>query len=306
MLRIKLDAALGPAKWKVGEGRLPRHPSGECSHFVDIHRLVESEAAFERSENVIVLNTVGSKHLHPTVVHDGWKIHLNLIHGLFDDTGFGGRNVQITGAILDDRMGRVDAAMEAFRDLLQFSLDAGDANFIYSIAVYMTEVVLHTGTNLEEAESALDAILSMELHYAGTVLPLCRQSQIHTMQGRLEEANKRLNEAHTVAKELDWAIDKVWLAEAEASLAVAEGHWEKALGAFEEVGTLHTQHGMRWDRAYHRALWADALGQSNIDGWLPKAKNLLAQSEAEFREIDAEFYADWANGKWAALETIDR
>ena len=223
-----------------------------------------------------------------------------------DDTGFGGRNIQSTGAILDDRMGRLDSAMEAFRDLLQFSLDAGDANFIYSSAVYMAEVVLHAGTNLEEAESALDAILSMELHYAGTVLPLCRQSQIHAMQGRLEEANKRLNEAHSVAKELDWAIDKVWLAVAEASLAVAEGRWEKALGAFEEADTLHTQHGMRWDRAYHRALWADALSQSNIDGWLSQAKNLLAQSEAEFREIDAEFYADWANGKLAAVETINR
>ncbi len=219
-----------------------------------------------------------------------------------DDPGFGGRSIQSTDAILALRLGRLQEAMEGFRDLMKFALEASDANFLFAAAVHMAEISLHTGEDLAEAERALDEVLAIELHYGGSVWPLSRQAMVHIRQGRLDNAGQRLLEARSSSKNTKWALDQVWLTLAEAHLAAAEGRWDEAFSAFEIAVKLQTQYGMRWDQAYTQMQWAEALHKSERDDWQQPVKKLLIDSEAEFREIGAEFYADLAQARMVEFE----
>ena len=59
---------------------------------------------------------------------------------------------------------------------------------------------------------------------------------------------------------------------------------------------------------FFRRKWVEEMGSWSAIPIRSMSERLAASKEVlkiqpEFREIDAEFYADWANGKLAAVET---
>src|SRR5690606_38798404 len=69
------DAPLGPAERNVNQSAFPRHPHGECAHFIQCDCGAVANTAFRWPQYRVVMHTVAGKHLEFAVVAAHRKVH---------------------------------------------------------------------------------------------------------------------------------------------------------------------------------------------------------------------------------------
>jgi tetratricopeptide (TPR) repeat protein len=97
------------------------------------------------------------------------------------------------------------------------------------------------------------------------------------------------------------AEDRVMALWASASLALAEGDRPGAWQSYEAAVTQAAALKLRWYAAYVMLQWANALAGQVETSDRERARDLLAQAEALFTEMNVPYYGRLAREKLAAL-----
>ena len=84
-VRVELDAALAAAERHAHERALPGHHRRERLDVVERDRRVETHTALERSEQVVVLDSIALEELHLAVVHADREVDDELVLRLAQD-----------------------------------------------------------------------------------------------------------------------------------------------------------------------------------------------------------------------------
>jgi hypothetical protein len=164
---------------------------------------------------------------------------------------------------------------------------------------YLGSVLLEVGRLDEAGEILTQAMAAAEqmrrtpsAHFLMTIL-LARQ-------GALAEARALLVRVEQ-ASLATIAPDRVTALWASASLALAEGDRPAAWQDYEAAVNQAAALKLRWYQAYMMLQWADALaGQAEAND-RERARDLLAQAEALFTEMNVPYYGRLAREKLAAL-----
>ena len=94
-------------------------------------------------------------------------------------------------------------------------------------------------------------------------------------------------------------IDKMWLALAEAYIAVAQDGFDQASHAYQRAIGITEQCGMRWYRAYYSMDLASVLTALDQN---QEAAALLKEAAQEFDAMDVAYYQEIASSRMAGLE----
>ena len=94
-------------------------------------------------------------------------------------------------------------------------------------------------------------------------------------------------------------IDKMWLALAEAYIAVAQDGFDQASHAYQRAIGIAEQCGMRWYRAYYSMDLASVLTALDQN---QEAAALLKEAAQEFDAMDVAFYREVASSRMAGLD----
>jgi tetratricopeptide (TPR) repeat protein len=209
------------------------------------------------------------------------------------DLGTSELNYKSADAYLSRYRGELEEAIQKLRTLRHEAEVAGDLQALSYIDLNLGEIYLEVGEE-DEAESIL--LEAMELYdrllFIGGVATRSMLSVKESQMGNFVEAHRWLDEAREREAEVrSNFLDTLWRLFAEAHLAAAEGNWPEAWVAFESFMEIVEKSGMRWYRAQALREWAEAHLARAEPGDEERARDLFLESQGEFDDIGAPFYA---------------
>ena len=170
----------------------------------------------------------------------------------------------------------------------------------------MESYALQSGTEVrtwDEAEESLEEARVISDGGIGEKEWLCcLLSMIRTHQGRLEDAQRLLDEAREANSLQSTPINKGWLSLAEAKLRTVEEDWTKALAAFDATVEIFTKLQMRWWRARVQLDWAEMYAARGIPADSERGQALHREALSSFDEMGATYYVELIKDKLQALE----
>ena len=156
----------------------------------------------------------------------------------------------------------------------------------------------------DEVESTLTEAMDIGSAMGGVELNVWLRSYLVAMyagQGRLEQARDELSQAHTLALDWPFAPVEAALLWAKGKLASAEKRWAEALDAWESLVERYAQGGWRWERARALVDWAEALTSLGSTADISRARSLLQESHAMFKEMGIPRYAELVQERLGTL-----
>jgi tetratricopeptide (TPR) repeat protein len=198
--------------------------------------------------------------------------------------------------------GELAQATVGLRSLRPKFREAGDLQSLAWLNVNLAQACIWEEVGQEKK---IEAMLqeALDLGHLGTAVPVkSLQSVQRARQGEPEAARHLLAAAREQAAEQD-AIVRLEpdLSMAEANLALAEGRWAEALGAFEATVDTLGRTNLRWYRARTLIDWAGAHLARGESGDRERAEELLREAEAEFEAMGAHGYVERVRGRLEEL-----
>jgi tetratricopeptide (TPR) repeat protein/predicted Ser/Thr protein kinase len=210
------------------------------------------------------------------------------------DPGPSELNLKNAEAALLRYQGELEEAIRKYREQRHEAKTVGDLQSLSGIDLYLGEILVEVG---EEGEAEAVLLEAVELYDRIATLGGCASRSLLSMnkiqQGLFKEAYRWLHEAREKEDELGLGfIDVFYRLIAERRLAIAERHWPEAWEAFKAFMVMAEKSGMRWYRAQALQEWAEAHLARGEVGDEERARELLLESQAEFEEMGATYYAE--------------
>ena len=211
----------------------------------------------------------------------------------------GSRMAQGYLAALARFMGEREAAMVELARVHAAASQVNDSNVVWATSLFLAELAVELGQQLEAAEAALHRTL--EHTYFTDVWPLSYLVRVLARGGKLDLAQQRLKQASELMDLGGRLTDRVFFAQAEAEVALAGSRFDAAAAAFARAAEVAGQTGMRWYRAYTLMQWAEALiagSEGNAD---EHSRALLDEARSEFATLGVSVYAEEITARLTAL-----
>ena len=214
-------------------------------------------------------------------------------------------------ALLLRYQGDLEDAAQRLRVLQSEERQRGNLQNLIEVDSQLAEILLESYTlqsetgvrTLDEAEISLEEARVINEGGIGKKEWLCcLMSMIRTHQGRLEDAQCFLEEAHEVDSLQSTPINRGWLFFAEAKLRTVEKNWTEALVAFDSTLDIFTELQMRWWRARVLIDWAEMYATRDRTADVEQAITLLREALASFDAMGAIFYSKLVKDKLQVLE----
>jgi serine phosphatase RsbU (regulator of sigma subunit) len=221
--------------------------------------------------------------------------------------------IQSNRAALLSMTGRWSEALQLLRKLLPQARQRGNLQMVSNtcdllagIQIELVRLGLVEGEDrdaaLIEAEAALeDSIELGSLGGMSKVSGLCQLATVHALRGQFAKARHHIVEAQAVAAHQTTAWTEHSLQIAARDLAEAEGRWEEARAATEELAGIQAKLGRRWHWARTLMDWARAhehLGQPTD---LQRAQALMREARRAFAEMGAQVFVEYADERLESL-----
>ncbi|MGH2621815.1 MAG: serine/threonine-protein kinase PknK [Anaerolineales bacterium] len=187
--------------------------------------------------------------------------------------------------------GKLDAAIERYREGQTQARDGGLLQDVWTSSISLGEVLIETG-DLDAAEPVLQEALEIGDKIGIPVWARLLMARLHTKRGEPDPARRFLQEAEEKLARRPSALETASSALAKAQLAQLEGRWDEAWGHFdnhiEQLATMGLRHG--------RALALREQAEAHLARGEPedggRARELLEQARAEFESMGALAYVD--------------
>jgi len=214
-------------------------------------------------------------------------------------------------ALLLRYQGDLAGATRRLRVLQAEERQRGNLQNLIEVNIQLAEILLESHTlqsgvevrSWDEAEESLEEARVISDGGIGEKEWLfCLLSMIRTHQGRLEDAQRLLDEAREANHIQTTPINMGWLSLAEAKLRTGEEDWTKALAAFDATVEIFTKLQMRWWRARVQMDWAGMYEIRGIPADSERGQALHREALSSFDEMGATYYVELVKDKLQALE----
>jgi len=188
--------------------------------------------------------------------------------------------------------GNWSSAIEYIRNELERERKGGDFQTIANFSILLASSIIDSNiffghVDTAEAESCLMENIRIEWQ-ANEACSLL--SRIYARSQRLPEAREYLVRVLETVSEPENNREKAARLDAEAELALAEAHWDRAISALQDrIGIFQTA-SFRWRQARDLVRLGDALRLRGTHGDLERAAGAYRQSLEMFTEMGASGY----------------